>query len=95
MLYQKLVFWLRVKISKSNFRIANISNLKINELSNVVRPNLRSPQQKMKIEKIKRRNSFVSKGKCENQQNCEQYGISNGQTIPKFASFLNYDTFPN
>ena len=34
---------------QSNFRMAEISNLKINERSNVERPNLRSPQWKMKI----------------------------------------------
>ena len=48
----------------------------------------------MKIEKIKRRNSFISKGKYENWQNCEWCEISNGQTIPKFFNFLNFDSFP-
>ena len=44
-----------------NFRVADISNLKINERSNVVWLNLReSLQWKMKIEKAKRRNSFIS-----------------------------------
>ena len=44
----------------------------------------------MKIEKIKRRNSFISKDKYENRQNCEWCGISNGQTIPKFElKFVN------
>ena len=43
--------------------MANISNLKINERSKVERPILgKSLQYKMKIEKIKRRNSFISKG---------------------------------
>ena len=49
----------------------------------------------MKIEKIKRRNSFISKDKYENRQNCEWCGISNAQTIPKFVNFLNFDSFPN
>ena len=66
--------------------MANISNLKINERSNVERPNLRSPHYKMKIEKIKRRNSFISKGKYENRPICENCGISNRQTIPKLAN---------
>ena len=45
--------------------MTDISNLKINERSNnVERLNLRkSLQLKMKIEKMKRRNSFISKGK--------------------------------
>ena len=38
---KKIKIGVRVKISKSNFRIANISNLKINERSNVEQPNLR------------------------------------------------------
>ena len=54
-----------------------------------------SLQQKMKIEKIKRRNSFISNGKYENRQNCEQCGISNAQAIPKFAHFRNFDSFTN
>ena len=43
--------------------MTEISNLKINELSNVERPNLGdSLQQKIKIEEMKRRNSFISTG---------------------------------
>ena len=49
----------------------------------------------MKIEKIKRRNSFISKSKYENRQNCEWCEISNGQTILKFVNFLDFDSFPN
>ena len=49
----------------------------------------------MKIEKMKCRNSFISKGKYENRKNCEYYGISNGQTIPKFPHLLNFDSFRN
>ena len=49
----------------------------------------------MKIEKRKSLNSFISKDKYENQQNCEQCGISNGQTIPKFPNFWNFDSFQN
>ena len=48
----------------------------------------------MKVEKIKRRNSFISNGKYENRQNCEYCGISNGQAIPKFANCWNFDSFP-
>ena len=54
-----------------------------------------SLQQKMKIEKIKRRNSFISKDKYENWRNCEYCGISNRQIIPKFTNFWNFDSFPN
>ena len=39
--YFFLHFKVMVKISKSNFRMANISNLKIKERSNVEQPNLR------------------------------------------------------
>ena len=53
-----------------NFRMTNISNLKIREHSNVERPKLRLIVI-VKIEKIKLRNSFISKGKYENRQNCE------------------------
>ena len=49
----------------------------------------------MKIEKIKRRNSFISKGKSENRQTCEWCGILNRRIIPKFANFWNFDSFPN
>ena len=70
--------------------MADTTNLKINERSNVEQPNLReSLQYQMKIEKIKRRNSFISKGKYENRQN------SKIQTIPKFANCRNFDSFPN
>ena len=59
--------------------------MKINELANVERLNLRkSLQSKMK---------FISK--YENWQNCEWCGISNGRTIPKFANFWNFDNFSN
>ena len=49
--------------------MVDISNSKINERLNVELPNLRkSLQQKMKIEKIKRRNSLtISKGKYEDR----------------------------
>ena len=73
--------------------MAHISNLKTNERANVERPNLRLPEQKMKTEKIKRRNSFISKRKYENWQNCEKYGISNGQKILKFANFFKFRQF--
>ena len=49
----------------------------------------------MKIDKIKRRNSFVLKGKYENRQNCEWCGISNGRTILKISNFWNFDGFPS
>ena len=42
----------------------------------------------MKIEKLKRRNLFVSKGEYENWPNFEKYGILNGRSIPKFSKFL-------
>ena len=68
--------------------MADISNLKINESSNVERPSLRELlEYKMKIVIIKRRNSFILKGKYENRENCESCGISNGRTIPKLAHF--------
>ena len=54
-----------------------------------------SLQQKMKIQKIKRQDSFISKEKYENWQNCENCRISNGQTIAKFTNFWNFDSFPN
>ena len=47
--------------------MADVSNLKINERSNVERPNLR-------VTKIANKNWeswFISKGKYENSQNCE------------------------
>ena len=50
---------------------------------------------KMEIEKRKSRNSFISKDKYENRQNCEQCEISDGQTIPKFPNFWNFDSFRN
>ena len=50
---------------------------------------------KIEIEKIKRRHSFISKGKYKNRQNYEWYGISNRRTISKFANFWNFDRFPN
>ena len=66
--------------------MTEIWNLTINELSNVERPNLRqSLQEKIKIENIKRRNSFISKGRYENRQNYET----------KFADFWNFDSFQN
>ena len=43
----------------------------------------------------KHRNSFISKGKYENRQNCEWCGISNGQTFPWYVNFFNFDNFPN
>ena len=49
----------------------------------------------MKIEKIKRRNSFILKGKYENRQNCKCCGMSNGQTIRKCVNFLDFDSFRN
>ena len=51
--------------------------------------------QKMRIEKRKSQNSFILKDKYENRQNCDQCGISNGQTIPKLPNFWNFDSFPN
>ena len=41
----------------------------------------------IKVEKLKRRNWFISKSKFENWQNCEKCGISNGWTIPKLPIF--------
>ena len=41
----------------------------------------------IKIERLKRRNWFISKGKYKIQQTCETCGISNGQTIPKLQIF--------
>ena len=40
-------------------------------------------------------NEICIKGQYENQLNCEWCGISNGQTIPKFSNFWNFDNFPN
>ena len=76
--------------------MADISSLKINARLNVERPNQReSLQEKMKIEKKKRRKSFISNGKYESQRNCEWCGRSNGEMIPKFANFWNFDSFAN
>ena len=42
----------------------------------------------IKVEKLKRRNWFISKGKYENYwQNWEECGISKGRTIPKLPNF--------
>ena len=59
--------------------MVDISNLKINERSNVERPNLR-------VTEIGNKNWehwFISKGKYENWQNYEKCEMSNGRTIPK------------
>ena len=40
-------------------------------------------------------NKIYIKGQYEIRQNCEWCGISNEQTIPKFANFWNFDNFPN
>ena len=72
--------------------MADFSNLKINELFNVEGPQLRdSLKWNIKIEKIKRRNYFMSKGKYENRQNWEGCGISSGRTFLKFINFRNFD----
>ena len=48
--------------------MADISNFEINKDSNLERPNLQELLKwKIKIQKIKRRNSFISKGKYENR----------------------------
>ena len=74
--------------------MANISNLQSNERLDVKRPNLReSLQSKMKIEKIKRRNPLISKGKYENRQNCKWCEILNRRAITKLANFWNFDSF--
>ena len=57
--------------------MADISNLKINERSNVQEPNLRVTTIENKIH---------VKG-YEDRQNREWCGISNGRTTPKFANF--------
>ena len=44
-------------------------------------------QYEIKFEKLERRNSFISKNKYENWQNCDKCGISNGRTIPKLPIF--------
>ena len=49
--------------------MADISNLKINESSNVER--LKSIKSEIKIEKLKHRNWYLSKVKYENCQNSE------------------------
>ena len=41
----------------------------------------------IKVEKLKRRNWFISKSRYEYWQNCESCGISNGRTIPKLPIF--------
>ena len=69
----------------------DVSDLKINERSDVEWPNLRVT----KIENKKWDNWFISMCKYENWQNCEECGISNGQTISKFANFLVLDSIPN
>ena len=69
-----------------NFRMADISILKINECANLERLNLRV---------IKIENEIHIKGQYENRRNCEWCGISNGRKIPKFANFWNSDNFPN
>ena len=63
--------------------MANVSNLRINQRSNVERPNLR-------VTKIGNKNLedwFVSKGENKNWQNCEQCGISNGRRTSKLLIF--------
>ena len=66
--------------------MADISNLKIDERANVKRLNLR--------ESLQWKTKFISKGKYENRQNRECYGISNGRTIPNLANFWHFDYFP-
>ena len=58
----------------------------INERANVERPNLR-------VTTIE--NEIYIKVQYENGKNSEWCGISNGQTIPKFANFLNFENFQN
>ena len=70
--------------------MADILNFKINDRSNG-RTCKSQYNRKWKL----RRNSFISKGKYDNRQNCKGREISNGQTIPKFANFWNFDSFPN
>ena len=75
--------------------MADISNLKIEERSNVERLLLRVPITNNETWEDKESNSFISKGKYKNRQNCEWCEISNGRTIPKFANFRNFNNFPN
>ena len=63
--------------------MADVSNLKINELLNVERLNLRVTG--IGIENWE--NWFIPKGKYENWQNCAKCEISNGRKIPKLKSF--------
>ena len=81
---------MRVKISNSKI-LEFLGNLKIDKRTNVERLSLRESlivKWEIKIEKLKRRSWFISTGECENWRNCEYCGISNGQTIPKFANFF-------
>ena len=58
--------WMRVEIL-NNYRIADVTNLKINERSNVEWPNL--PVTEVGNQNLK--NWFMTKGKYESWKNCE------------------------
>ena len=73
-IYQTAIDKLRVKVSISNSQILEWLTFRIWKLMNVQILNgqtYESIQYKMKIEKMKRLNSFISKGKYENRQNYE------------------------
>ena len=80
---------------QSNFRMTNISSLKINERSNVERPNLRVTTIENESWKDKASEFIYIKWKIWESAKLRVVGISNGQAIPKFANFRNFDSFPN
>ena len=67
---------------RQNFRMADISNLKISDFLEVERPNVQVTTIDIRIHLYQR-------------QNCEWCGISNRRTILKFAHFYNFDSFTN
>ena len=73
--------------------MAKVSNFKINERSNVERSNLWVTKTGNKNWK----NWFISEGKYENRQNCENWKISNKRIIPKLPifGFWNWKKFRN
>ena len=65
------------KIAKNDI----LSRIRVKILTGIIYESLKW---EMKIKKLKRWSSFISKGKYENWRNCEKCEISNRRTIPKF-----------
>ena len=67
--------------------MSDVSNLKMNDRSNIEGGTYELLKSEIKIEKLKLRNWFTSKNKSESRPNSQWCGISNERTTPKFANF--------